>query len=128
MKVDSDTLLGASHTRGPRRSNLTGPLFESLSALSLRVYAQAAEASVYHLRERNGNHEVDFVVVGDDGRIVAIEVKLARTVDDADTVHLRWLGDRVGDVLADAVVITTGRYAYRRPDGVAVVPAALLGP
>ncbi len=83
---------------------------------------------MYHLRERNGNHEVDFVVVGDDGRIVAIEVKLARTVDDADTVHLRWLGDRVGDVLADAVVITTGRYAYRRPDGVAVVPAALLGP
>jgi hypothetical protein len=29
---------------------------------------------------------------------------------------------------ADAAVITTGPHAYRRPDGIAVVPAALLGP
>ena len=44
-------------------------------------------------------------------------------------MHLRWLRDRLGDDLLDAVVVTSGRYAYRRPeDGVAVVPAALLGP
>jgi hypothetical protein len=49
-------------------------------------------------------------------------------VDDADVRHLLWLRDRVGDDLLDAVVITTGDEAYRRPDGVAVVPAALLGP
>ena len=36
---------------------------------------------------------------------------------------------RIDDDLLDAVVVTSGRYAYRRPeDGVAVVPAALLGP
>ena len=29
--------------------------------------------------------------------------------------------------MADAVVITTGAMAYRRPDGIAVVPLALLG-
>jgi hypothetical protein len=41
---------------------------------------------------------------------------------------LIWLRGQLGDDFRDAVVITTGRHAYRRPDGIAVVPAALLGP
>jgi hypothetical protein len=36
--------------------------------------------------------------------------------------------DELGDGLADAIIITTGTTAYRRTDGIAVVPAALLGP
>jgi uncharacterized protein len=42
--------------------------------------------------------------------------------------HLRWLQEQLGPDLLDAMVVTTGTHAYRRPDGVAVVPAALLGP
>jgi hypothetical protein len=34
----------------------------------------------------------------------------------------------MGDDLLDAVVVTTGTTAYRRSDGIAVVPAGLLGP
>jgi hypothetical protein len=59
---------------------------------------------------------------------VAIEVKLARTVSDDDGKHLRWLKQRIGDRLLDQVIVTTGPQAYRRQDGIAVVPAALLGP
>ena len=59
---------------------------------------------------------------------MAVEVKLAGSADDGAVAHLRWLREQVGDRLADAVVVTSGRYAYRRPDGIAVVPAALLGP
>ncbi|HMR13885.1 MAG TPA: AAA family ATPase, partial [Arachnia sp.] len=47
---------------------------------------------------------------------------------DHDVRHLNWLHDQIGDRLADRVVLTTGEYAYRRSDGVAVVPLALLGP
>ncbi len=111
-----------------RDGDLTGRLFESLVALSVRTYAQAAEARVYHLRTRNGDHEVDLIVQRDDGRVVAIEVKIAPTVTDDDVRHLHWLGERLGPDLLDAIVVTTGRDAYRRRDGVAVVPAALLGP
>ncbi len=111
-----------------RDGDLTGRLFESLVVLSVRTYAQAAEARVYHLRTRNGDHEVDLIVQRDDGRIVAIEVKIAPTVTDDDVRHLRWLGERLGPDLLDAIVVTTGRDAYRRRDGIAVVPAALLGP
>jgi hypothetical protein len=60
--------------------------------------------------------------------VLALEVKLGRTVDDGDVRHLLWLRGQLGADLLDAVVITTGTNAYRRRDGVAVVPAALLGP
>jgi hypothetical protein len=42
--------------------------------------------------------------------------------------HLLWLREQLGNDLIDIAVITTGPEAYRRPDGVAVVPLALLGP
>ncbi|GLY27807.1 hypothetical protein [Kineosporia sp. NBRC 101731] len=45
-----------------------------------------------------------------------------------DVKHLHWLRTMIGDRLADAIMITNGQFAYRRPDGIAVVPAALLGP
>lgn len=111
----------------PRDGALLGALFESLVTLSVRTYAQAAEAKVKHLRAVGGRHEVDLIVERADGRIVAIEVKLARDIDDRDVRHLRWLADRLGDELLDAIVITTGTEAYRRPDGIGVVPAMLLG-
>ena len=63
-----------------------------------------------------------------DGRILAIEAKLAAAPSDRDLRHLHWLARQIGSDPLDAVVITTGPYAYRRPDGIAVVPAALLGP
>lgn len=109
-------------------ASLAGPFFESLATLTVRVAAQAAQARVGHVRTRNGDHEIDLVVEGDDGRVVAIEVKLAATVTDSDVRHLRWLRDQLGDDVVDLVVVTTGRRAYRRSDGVAVVPLALLGP
>lgn len=105
---------------------MLGPLFESLATLSVRVAADRARARVGHLRTRPGDREVDLVVEGSDGQVVAIEVKWSQAVEDADVKHLLWLRDKLGEQLVDAVVISTGTRAYRRPDGVAVVPLALL--
>jgi len=112
----------------PRNGTLLGHLFESLVTLDVRVYAQAAEASVRHLRTRSVDHEVDLIVERGDHRVLAVEVKLSQRVGDEDVKHLTWLGATIGDDLLDAVVINTGTTAYRRKDGIAVVPAALLGP
>ncbi len=131
LGLDTEALLRGSAVGPPipRDGTLLGALFESLVTLSVRVYSQAAEAErVSHLRTRAGEHEVDLIVERGDGRFVAIEVKLARDVDDADVKHLRWLGERAGAELLDAAVITTGADAYRRPDGIGVIPASLLGP
>jgi len=111
----------------PREGTLLGALFESLVTIDVRVYAQAAEARVGHLRTAGGEHEVDLIVERDDGRIVAIEVKFSATVTDHDVRHLRWLSRTLGGQVLDSIVITTGPYGYRRPDGIGVVPAALLG-
>jgi predicted AAA+ superfamily ATPase len=130
LGVDKGALLDARPVGPPipRDGTLLGSLFESLVTLNVRVFAQAAEASTRHLRTAAGEHEVDLIVERNDGRIVALEVKLARIVDDDDLRDLLWLRDRIGPDLLDAVVVTTGDVAYRRPDGIGVVPAALLGP
>lgn len=110
----------------PRDGTLLGALFESLVTLSVRVYAQVNEARVGHLRTLGGEHEIDIIVERADGRVVALEVKLSRTVDSRDIRHLEWLRSRIGSNMLDAAVITTGGEAYRRPDGIGVIPAALL--
>jgi predicted AAA+ superfamily ATPase len=129
LDVDADALLGARHVHPtmPRDGTLLGALFESLVTLCVRVYAEAAQARTAHLRTWKGEREVDLIVERGT-RVLALEVKLGRAPDDSDVRHLLWLRDRLGDDLADAAVITTGTTAYRRRDGIAVVPAALLGP
>ena len=129
LGLTSDALLDGDGTPiGPQAGTMLGHLFQSLAALCIRVPAQAAEASVGHLRTRNGDHEIDLVVVRDDGKVLAIKVKLATTVDDRDTAHLHWLAGHLGDALLDAIIVNTGPNAYRRPDGIGVVPLGLVAP
>lgn len=130
LGLDEQALLaGDDHPSGPFRDGpFLGALFESLVALSVRVYAQRSEARVGHFRTHRGEHEVDLIIERRDGRCVALEVKLSPIVVDDDVKHLTWLAARLGSDLVDSAVITTGTHAYRRPDGVAVIPACLLGP
>lgn len=129
MDIDESALLSvqAHAMLGPQQGAALGRLFEGLVTLSVQTYAQSAEAKVWHFRDQAGTHEVDLVVEAGE-RIVALEVKLGAAVSDTDVRHLNWLKERLDGRLADAVVVTTGERAYRRPDGIAVVPLALLGP
>jgi hypothetical protein len=128
LGATTETLLSGEKAEEPGKGPLVGALFESLAAMSVRVYAQAAEARVGHLRTFGGEREIDLIIERADGRVLAIEVKLGGTVDDTDVKHLLWLKRKLEDDLIDMAVLTTGPQAYRRPDGVAVIPLALLGP
>jgi hypothetical protein len=128
IPAGADVLTISPTDAAPRDGTLLGQLFESLVAQSVQVYAQAAEAHVRHLRTYDGRREIDFIVETDAHRVVAIEVKAAGEVEDKDVAHLLWLRQKLGDDLLDMVIVNTGTHAYRRPDGVAVVPAILLGP
>jgi len=129
LGLSKDALLSGQETGLPipKDGNLLGHLFESLVTLDVRVYAQAAEAEVSHLRQYSARHEVDLIVERPDKRILAIEVKLGNSVDNVDVKHLLWLREQLGDDLLDAIVIYTGPQAYRRKDGIAVIPASLFG-
>ena len=129
--VDVDGLLrGQGQRVAPRADTNTwlGALFESLAVQSIRVYAGAANASVGHLRTGNTKQEIDLIIEAPNRKVVAIEIKLATAATDHDVRHLNWLHRQLGERVVDRMCITTGRHAYRRADGVAVVPLALLGP
>jgi len=129
LGLDDSALLRAEQgSTNLSEGTILGALFEHLAALSIHTYAEAAEARVGHLRTRNNDHEVDLIIQHADGRILGIEVKLADRVEDVDVKHLRWLRDRIGKDMIDAVVVYAGQHAYRQRDDVAIVPLALLGP
>ena len=127
--MTASSLLRGKEPAAPRPvdGTLLGALFESLATLSVRTFAQAGGCSTHHLRTRD-QREVDLIVQDEEERILAIEVKLSPDIDDNDVRHLHWLARKDPDAVIDVMVITTGPRAYRRRDGVAVVPLALLGP
>ena len=129
LGLDEPRLLAGAKIQllGPQDRTALGAFFEALVGLSLQTYAQAAEAVVSHVRTHRGDHEVDFLLHRNDGSDIAVEVKLAGAPDDGDVRHLLWLKALLGDTLTDMVIVNAGPYAYRRRDGVAVVPLALLG-
>lgn len=129
--IDRDGLLRGDGTRvttRPDTSPWLGALFESLVTQSVRIYAEASGARIGHLRTKNTDREIDLIVEADDRSLIAIEVKLSGTVHDHDVRHLNWLHEQVGARVLDRIVVNTGPLAYRRTDGVAVIPLALLGP
>lgn len=76
---------------------------------------------------QDGRREVDLIVERADHRVVELAVIRSASVEDRAVRHLPWLREQLGDDLLDAVIITTGSPAYRRADGIAVVPATLPG-
>ena len=58
---------------------------------------------------------------------MAIEVKFSATVSHDDVKNLVWLKKMMAEDLIDCLAINTGPIAYRRPDGIGVVPASLIG-
>lgn len=111
----------------PGTAELAGALFEALATLTVRAAAEVEMARVSHLRTRNGDKEIDLIVERFDGSVLAIEVKLARTIEDHHVSHLHWLNKIMGDRLIDRIIINAGSYAYRRRDGIAVIPLEMLG-
>lgn len=136
VRYMSDPSLGvAALGVGPQQLladlNATGFHFEAMVVRDLRVYAQPLQGVVSHWRDNNG-HEVDVIITLEDGRWAALEVKMnPDSVDDAAASLLRFREkvdvSKVGEP-AFIGVITSRSPAYRRPDGVLVIPVAALGP
>jgi predicted AAA+ superfamily ATPase len=112
---------------GPASGGVLERLFEALVASSLQTYAQAIGARLFHLRKHDGSREVDFIVERDRS-IVAIDVKLATAIEDDAVRHLNWFATLARGFQVTRLVLHVGQAAYRRPDGIHVVPAAVLGP
>lgn len=109
--------------------NYFGFLFESLVARDLRIYAQAIDGDIFHYRDKD-NLEADLVIRLNDDRWAAVEVKLGSDEIEEGAKHLIKLRNKVDTTKvgepAFLMVITGGQFAYRRQDGVFVVPIGCL--
>lgn len=123
LNVTPDVLLGDFET--------FGLFFESMCMRDLSAYAQYLDADVFHYRDSNGL-ECDAVVRTGDGRWGAIEIKLgANEQVNAAAANLLKFGETVDTEKMTppaflAVLSGTAPYAYRRKDGVYVIPLGCL--
>jgi predicted AAA+ superfamily ATPase len=121
--------LGLSIDKLTADLNYFGLLFESLVIRDLRIYADANGGKVFHYRDSRGL-EIDSIVEYADGTWGAFEIKLGIGAADAAAENLLKFADKIDTEKTKApstlTVITGNGFAYRRPDGVNVVPLPTL--
>lgn len=108
-----------------------GLIFETLCVRDLRVYANAIDGDVYHYRDSNGL-ECDTVVHLRNGKYGLIEIKLGgdKLINEGAT-NLKKLSSildtsKMGEPSFMMILTATGDYAYRRQDGIYIVPIGCL--
>ena len=110
-----------------------GFIFETLCMRDLRVYAEALDGSVSHFRDKNGL-ECDAVLHRRDGRYGLIEIKLGseKGIDDGvktlTTFSKKIDTDAMRSPSFLMILTASGDFAYRRDDGILVVPIGCLKP
>ena len=104
-----------------------GLLFETMAVRDLRVYAEVLDGRVYHFRDSNGL-ECDAVLHRNDGSYGLVEVKIGgEKYIEEGARNLKLLASKIDTERMPApafmmVVTAVGAFAYRREDGVLVVP------
>lgn len=124
-------LLGATPESLIGNLETLGFLFEALCERDLRIYAESFGGQLYHYQDYKGQ-EVDAVIERPDGQWCAIEIKLGAGQIDAAAANLLKLRAQIADEpqgkppVVCAVVCGMANAAYKRPDGVFVVPLTAL--
>ena len=122
LKVTPERLIGDLET--------FGFLFESLCERDLKIYAESFNAVLYHYQDYAGN-EIDSIIELPDGSWCGIEIKLvANKIEEAakNLIHIRDEIIKDGGKVPSALIVLCGlsNAAYKRPDGVFVVPLTAL--
>ena len=113
--------------------NTLGLFFETLAVRDLRVYAEANDGQVFHYRDNN-NLECDAVIHLRNGHYGLVEIKLGgESLINEGAKNLLLLEQKINTDKMYApsfkmVLTAVGQYAYRRDDGVYVIPIGCLKP
>ncbi|MCF0184402.1 MAG: ATP-binding protein [Bacteroidaceae bacterium] len=132
--VDSSiatTALGIGPADLVKDLNTMGLLFETMAVRDLRVYAEALDGDVFHYRDSNGL-ECDAVIHLRNGSYGLVEIKLGGSslIDDGAATLNKFAStldiDRMRAPSFKLILTAVGNLAYRRPDGIYVVPIGCL--
>lgn len=111
--------------------NTFGLIFECMCVRDLRVYSQPLDGKVYHFRDKTGL-ECDAVIHLRNGRYGLVEIKLGgeklirQGAESLIALRNRIDTDKMKAPSFEMVLTAVGDYAYRRSDGVLVVPVGCL--
>ena len=111
--------------------NTFGLFFETLCVRDLRVFADALDGQVYHYRDKNGL-ECDTVVHLRNGSYGLVEIKLGgENLINEGVAALTELTNKIDTTKMKApsfrmVLTAVGKFAYRRDDGIYIVPIGCL--
>jgi len=121
--------LGANPESLMNDTNTMGLLFESLAIRDLRVYAQALGGKVYHYRD-SGGLEVDAIIQLKNKDWAGIEIKLGNHQIEEGATNLKILAGKIDTTKTKPprflMVLTGHGSAYRRDDGIFVIPIGCL--
>ena len=124
-------LLNATPTALINDLQTLGFLFEALCERDLKIYAESFGASLYHYQDYD-NREIDAVIELSDGEWCAFEIKLGANQIDAAAKSLLDINEKIkkdpkgrpAKILC--VICGLSNAAYKRPDGVYVIPITAL--
>ena len=110
-----------------------GFLFEALCERDLRIYAESFNAELYHYQDYK-NQEIDAVIELPDGQWCAFEIKLGANQIDTAAANLLKIKKQISEEPKGnppailCVLCGMANAAYRREDGIFVIPLTALKP
>lgn len=111
-----------------RDGGLLGRVLDTFVAAQIRpeLTASGLRPRLFHMREKNGRHEIDLLTELGGDRIIAVEVKASAAPNRADAAHLEWLRGRLGERFVAGLVLHTGPTSFGLADRIAAAPIASL--
>lgn len=129
--IDS-ALVGAALGVDPagvlRDGDLLGRVIDTFVTAQLRAELElpAYPPRLYHLRDKEGRHEIDLVAELSGGRILAIEIKATAAPSKSDARHLDWLRAALGDRFIAGAVLHTGPGLFQLGERILAIPICAL--
>lgn len=111
--------------------NTMGLLFETMCVRDLRIYSECLGGDVFHYRDKSGL-ECDTVIHLRNGKYGLAEIKLGgQKLIDEGAKNLKLLAEKIDTAKMSEpsflmIVVGTGDFAYRRSDGIYIVPVGCL--
>lgn len=111
-----------------RDGDLLGRVLDTFVVAQLRpeVELSSSRPRLYHLRARDGGHEVDLVAELPANNVLAVEIKATAAPTASDARHLAWMRDRLGDRFLAGAVLHTGPRPFRLSERIFALPICAL--
>ena len=111
-----------------RDGDLLGRLIDSFAVAQIRPELELTShpPRLYHLRDKEGRHEIDLIAEVTAGDILAIEIKATAAPSREDARRLEWLHAELGDRFVAGAVLHTGPSLLRIGERILAIPICAL--